>query len=1841
MSLFASDSLGDTGGYLEPTATNQPNQYNSMLRGADIDEIEGNGGSLGDSFSAYATYGVVGAGTSAAVGIANSVGQLGNLIGGDYTNIDTGSAIESMWGEDAATFYTRHKQGVDAAGMLIGTMVPGLLAVKALRAAQVSGIVGEGISLGTGMKNADLVLGTKQMASARAAVMAGDTFTLAQPAVYRAYATGAVQGLKEAVVFDTAMVITNNQNPTLNPDELNAWDAMRTIGADTLPFTLGGAAIGGFFEVLKIRGALKSGYSAAEEATSHLRHPELPNLTFASPGDKLIYLAAKRDEFLNDPAYAIKAGSPDAAFAQRAKNKGIEQIDAQMIEAFTAANGAGSEGINVFKSILDKSREQNSSQGIAEALSGLKTLDTFKMSDMTEQLGFSAKTVAPFRVVEAEGPMYLRAELQKILGPKMGGALIDRIMKPMHDPANTALGFNVGSLPEAGLAGRRYNYFKQIGMESGGQAWLAGLIYLNPAKIKANFPSWQKSVKDLHGFDVTEQDFKNYTLFHELSHSKSNPAALLDLVRQAKFDNNEVFRELESLSRWARPTTWDEMDHIVNLNSVQFNVTPETVWAHTRRGPDAQYYPLKATELLADAGAMLVNPLTREKAAKIAPKTAELLRKFGSLSAPWEDTRLFYNTRTGEYATNALPGANDLGKVVTTKSGHIAIQGTDRTFQYADDLFTKEKLNPEFKDDYLRYSAQWASAAQDDLKAFIDPETKLAVLADTDLPRIERALTMENSTGVTIRDKEGVLQTFSRDSGMQWLGDRKMELRDFMQGEYRYNEQEISQILNISNSRAMGLQTGDVILMGQRDFTKPENFILRYSKIQPEDVNVSSKSFAAAHMRIGIQENIEQTAASQVLGETYNTLPAPDLLKLESLSQTDTRASFISSVRTRTGSIRDYAANIQRQVAKKISSDEQVVESGYLPFHKELNLPNNYEERALLSLVTNAARQDWYVLHTAQDGTRFAVRKTLFGSIDEEVLADPKALDSFINSSVNTDNNAFKLTNLVGDFMNYHVKNNRGIVAKKQIIAGAKGRYSNLDESVIYPPPHNLKDTPYFAFVVPREAIRDAEPQRYMIYGRTPQELEEKIATIKERYGTSHSILENKAGVFTKGEVDEYKKLVDEYDKGRVFSEIEFDSNLKRTGRAAEDVPNLDKEYSSTLDLYRNWTHRQNEFITRSGVELKYQKTFEALKRADDVYSRAARSTAGAINTPDTIYKDTMDLMLDKRGFAGPAEQMWKRVGGLVGDYGSRAIDAAVAPLVESVNKLKGKTFNITDEQFNVFNRNMEEAGFNPPFANVYEMNMASRDVQVSRHLNSIVRTFNNFVSTTMLSLDAANSIVQTISTPILLSPVIREARAALDAPRLEALSNLTSVVNPSTGLKEDSAAKLIAKSIARYWTDEGKEFIGKLQERGLVQDTLREWTDTTDFRMFDGSHSIETVNKKITDLVNFGKKWSGYQFSEQFSRYLVADAARQIGEIRGLSSDEIFTIASGMIDKTHGVYRGTSRPQLFNGVVGQAVGLYQTYMFNFLQNAFHWGQTGDKKNLAMLAGLQGTVYGLRSYPGFETFNRWIGESNRGNEDLYSITDANDPRSLAAYALYGLGSHAVGVPMDLFSRGDQTFRNNLLIPTNVNDIPAVSIISKAVGNIYNTAKLLANDNVPNLEALKFGLAHNGMNRPLQGIGNVLLGYTSSGRGTPYATDINYIDDNGVQEFNISGLFTRALGTKPLDESILMDGYFRTKAYQASNREAAEKVGLEIKLLLASGTPVPPDAYTDFALRYEKSGGNPQNFNAFWSRQMAAVNEGVLESYRREMLSDTPLNRMYNRMQWDQSSQAPWLDAGMN
>jgi hypothetical protein len=1912
-----------------------------FLRTADNIELEKGGGSLEFGFIESVGYGVTGAAFSAFAGLANSAISLGESLNvvseedAEDARFSTHSMLKNQVSARAADFYTEHQVGVDVAGLVAGSLVPGMLAVKGLRALQVAGKVPGPVQSATGLRNADLVLGSKSVEAAKQAVLRSGGNPWRSPQTWAAYRTGLKQQAMEGIVFESAVLATMNQHSTLNPEGLGYFEAFGNQFASGLPFVALGVGLGTGIDVLRINGAIRNFVTEEGRRVGYLNMTKMPTLEGLTGGDKLVFLAEETKK-LSDRAEGVSA---DDFAATRAITNTTTILRKEVMNAIGEINFAGEDGRKVMETLVTETPLERLGS-LAEVMAGLTRVDRVGVKQMEDLREFYDKTKTPkmfFRSTDAtvaqqggvigedlalsidEQGFDIRDAMVKVFGDDIlkAGKLTKQQAAMLHNmrvrvpltSAEVRAEAGKGTLSVGQVTSYHAEYLNGVvkiesdSVTGGFRIVVSPQVFVREgAQTDAYFQSTNRMNKAIGVPEISREEYDQYIYLHELSHLKSNSkaaqnvvytamagtkggqeligellygtfqarggAAFNAMIRDALGKGDTAAADTLSIARdlYSSSKTADEKKALLTY-VLGGSLSKSGKLAPFGKDPmlfqkmSGAYY-LHVDELLADSMSRLLNPTTRELAAKEMPITAKMLNKYGGLARAWDDTQAYYNVRTGQTLTSYLPGIAD---VMGEAGFKIRQRGIDELLEVPS-LGTSFKITPTIFEDiatwygkaasgktkpnYMEFNAQWLAASQKQLADMIDDQGRIVIDSNA-LPMMERLLTLadkdldlmfaQNNVVVrTIAGKNVTDQAVTKDLLRSQLIDAKRTFRNALVATNWFNEHEIAKILNIEVRNGLGdIAEDGWMMMGKWDMAKPELLSLRYKPMSMADTMASTKSRAAVEERLSMLQHQRNMTAAEILGTLQVLMPKISVEEVAVITDAETRAGMLTNLRTAFESVRTKMASVGRLVEKQSQQLTQEVAERFATFSSRFNANDAGELRYEFAQIDNLIRRDWYYQIDGTAGNYIVRKAALAKMAADEGMEFPEFMaalrndaefaegvaSSMLGQGAKSAPDGVKISSELADFYKMHVARNQDFTRRDSLLAASKGRQVVRDPDVLYAPPRDLTKYKHVAFVQPNPHLAGSDPRKYMIFAETEAELENKKAIIASKYGKQYSI-------FTRSDVEDYKKYLDEYEKGLVFDEVYFDSELARRGTASELIPSMDLQVSGTLDRYHNWHVRKEISQLRGGVEAQYSDVIQYLRQMDEVVGAPGRDALSKkFKEASTIYADSLAVMLASRSSTGVIEDTWVRVNDYIGDKGSKLIDSALGIFREDVGQ------GITQASLERFNAKLAESGFEAPFTNVMETILVSPDPQVSRALPSLVRTLNNLAGTLMLRMDMAHSIVTLISSPILMMPVLMEAKQALAGTKAaQRLENMTTVINPANGMKEPSAARLMFDATRAFWSPEGRQFMQQLRDRGIVSDYLRQYQEVMDFSQINGRHAMKEVNDKIDSMAELASRFTGFTFSEEFTRFVVAHATKRIGEVRGLQDEELMAVVGSAVDKVHGIYIGHQRPQLFQGVVGQAIGLYQTYFFNFMQNALKYVGDRNHANTIALAGLQSSIFGLQSWPGFQTFNTMIGETNRGNLDVYEAFDANDPRSNGIYFMYGLGSHVLGMPIDFYSRGDLAIRNALIVPNPLEpmQIPAVGMVARAVANAIRTGELLASDNVGVGEALLQGFAHNGMNRPVQGIAKIMQGQITSGSGQIYFKNSNYVDYDMAEEINWASMFARAIGTRPLNESIIMNHYYREAAYQASTRKSIEELGTEMQLSLASDR-FNPRAVESFMLSYERAGGDVQSFNAYLGRQLENASSGAMMEFRKEMEKDSAIGRAYRRMLLERSAQPVW------
>jgi hypothetical protein len=376
----------------------------------------------------------------------------------------------------------------------------------------------------------------------------------------------------------------------------------------------------------------------------------------------------------------------------------------------------------------------------------------------------------------------------------------------------------------------------------------------------------------------------------------------------------------------------------------------------------------------------------------------------------------------------------------------------------------------------------------------------------------------------------------------------------------------------------------------------------------------------------------------------------------------------------------------------------------------------------------------------------------------------------------------------------------------------------------------------------------------------------------------------------------------------------------------------------------------------------------------------------------------------------------------------------------------------------------------------------------------------------------------------------------------------------------------------------------------------------------------MNSAFSKAKQLGDAGEKITGNKLAEEFNRFVAADVMKQISDLgikAGLIDGQIQkSYINTFVNRTQGNVLASQRPLMFQGAVGQAVSLFQTYQFNMIQQMLRYVAEGSKKDVATLLGMQGTIYGMNGLPAFNFINQHIVGTASGNQqhkDLYSATYGAAGKEMGDWLLYGMASNLLHT--NLYTRGDINPRHVTIIPTNPADVPVVGAISNFLGNLKETAtKLGDGGNV--WQTLLQGIEHNGISRPLAGLAQTLQ---AADGGQVMATSKKG-NISGANDLLHLSTLARLAGGKPLQEAITNDAVYRVSAYEAADSERRKEITEAIKTTLIKGESPSSEQMNGFIEAYVAAGGKQKGFNQEIMNLYKAANTTQAEKIMKDMKS---------------------------
>lgn len=975
----------------------------------------------------------------------------------------------------------------------------------------------------------------------------------------------------------------------------------------------------------------------------------------------------------------------------------------------------------------------------------------------------------------------------------------------------------------------------------------------------------------------------------------------------------------------------------------------------------------------------------------------------------------------------------------------------------------------------------------------------------------------------------------------------------------------------------------------------PVQFLPKYAKVvyeQSKDIAALNENVLDGIAHYAAMEKIyvesAQRAASKVLGKWWEQLPLLRKEKLVTATRDDPSAGLFSNDSSAYGTIgssMSFIGSIVRAVKqdfRKNLNDELAPAMTKMAEKPEAV----FEFEGLNQKITRTGKQ--FYLREAEDGTQVLIDKKLVKrTADGSEEINWEAAEDGVN--------AFNIRNVeTANFIRTHIAASGRRTQNFREINAAQGKIDNKDPDVFRPIRPDLKQYQHFALVVDPRITGTGHVS--IITAASQKELAELVQKVPPEYKVRY-----------KTETEDYYKARGEYEYQRTLSENYLNSELGNKGVFSNFFPKSDPQKIADDILQQHY--RESDTLVYESVRLNYEPQFGLLEDLGRQYSLV--ETSKFASRADMIEAQSKNPYFNQIKTALDISKINEHP--LV--YGAnKLLDTAVSKAWASITR----TFDEIKSpgELDKINTLTAEYGIQPAFYDAAMQALVNHTAPRGA-LTRFVRGANAILSRFTLGLDPLNALNNVIGSNVLrgtelglLTRAIQEGNQAVAGD----LSALAKIKLPGVDAEVLSPTKLLAQAVTNFWKDvkqPGQQYgplMAKYRDMQIIKDRAEQLKMLVDDFTLKGTESAAELDTRMargfarakeltSEKLDTAEKLTGNTFAEEFNRFVSANVMDQITSIavkHGLMDDATArTYINTFVNRVEGNIVASQRPLIFQGPIGQAISLFQSYQFNLIQQLLRFTAEGKAKDLAMLAGLQSTLYGYQSLPGFQAINvHIIGQlgGNDAHKDLYDITYGAVGRTAGDFILYGIPSTLLDT--NIYSRGDVNPRHLTILPTSLQETPIVAGWGKFFGSIYETTKRIAGGGDV-WETFLQGVEHNGINRPLAGLAQTVQAFGPEGQAYSTSNKGTILYQNDLMSL---ATLTRLAGGRPMDEAIVNDALFRVRTYEARRREKLLSLGEKVKGTLIQGNQPTEEQINQFAEEYAKLGGKQKQFNK-WMMEM--------------------------------------------
>jgi hypothetical protein len=405
-------------------------------------------------------------------------------------------------------------------------------------------------------------------------------------------------------------------------------------------------------------------------------------------------------------------------------------------------------------------------------------------------------------------------------------------------------------------------------------------------------------------------------------------------------------------------------------------------------------------------------------------------------------------------------------------------------------------------------------------------------------------------------------------------------------------------------------------------------------------------------------------------------------------------------------------------------------------------------------------------------------------------------------------------------------------------------------------------------------------------------------------------------------------------------------------------------------------------------------------------------------------------------------------------------------------------------------------------------------------------------------------------------------------------------------------------------------------EKAGLFKPMVSEVTDVMRAtRRFDKGATAAIENALDSKFIEFMSMPADY--TESLTRKVAMNTGAILAKRLYPELDDagVTIFARDFMDKSIGNFHAAQRPVMFQGTLGVALGLFQTYMWTLGQNLYRHLEHKNYKVIGKAALMQSTIFGAGSLPGFDIVSNMIADRfSDDNIDLitgtYRATGGAD--GMGDFILYGLPSN-LPIGASFSTRGDISPR----FPISPEQLVSVNFISQAYKSVMDVAGALDTQSPDMARSLGQALSLQSMSRPIARASELATGYSITRRGNTVQTP--------EEVWSFQGVAARVLSTRPLEEQKLRDADHLNHLYGAMDRDNREDAMQKIRTSLRNGT-LNDELLASTAERYFRNGGSPAGWRSAINTAIARTEESGKEALMEKLRPNNPLHYMIDSLE---------------